>query len=405
MNRSLLALAACLLATLAAHAAPKGYPAIVDLPSLAGAGDGAHAESYGQWEFTLRDKTEIVRGRSWEGYVPFAKPYASDKEALPVLVAELKRAGWETVLVDLPRNPSLATLKLARDGKEYWLHVEPSDSEVHLALIERGGPTARLALAAPTEGIDKVADGADFPFLKHFPDTRFTQASHDDRPFLVQVDADKEPVQVATGSVRKDYQAKKDTGRLDIIVSYRDALKAAGWKIVEENIAITTGDPYLTAHFTRGTLDLWAHVHASGDEYWLAVADAGANRAPARLKAEIDRSCKVAIYGLNFDFDKATLREDSAPALEGIRQLLVAYPELKVELGGHTDNVGKRDYNTRLSESRVNTVKGWLVGRNVDAARLTTRGYADTQPVADNDSPEGRARNRRVELRRTDCAK
>jgi outer membrane protein OmpA-like peptidoglycan-associated protein len=121
------------------------------------------------------------------------------------------------------------------------------------------------------------------------------------------------------------------------------------------------------------------------------------------MKAELDRACKVPVYGLNFDFDKATLRADSEAALNNILEVLTTYPDLRVELAGHTDNVGKADYNVKLSDARVNTVRGWLVGKGVKADRLTAKGYGAAQPVADNDSPEGRAKNRRVELRKAGC--
>ena len=401
MKRLALLLAALL--PFAAAASPKGYPPIVNIPAIDNAGEGPNVESYGQWEFTLRDKREVYRGRSWESYVPFPKPYPDDKAAIAALVDPLKKAGWEVMMLDVPRNPPLATLKYAKDGKETWLHVEPGNTEVHLAMIERGSPTGKLALALPTEGIQKVPDGADFPFLKHFPDSKLTATAKDGDALILVLEEGKEAAQVASGTVRKDYQGKKGTGRLDVVASYRDALKSAGWTIVEENTAVTTGDPNLTAHYTNGTLDLWAHVHSAGPDYYLAVGDAGAERASAKLKAEIDRTCKVAIYGLNFDFDKATLREDSAAALNSILKVLTDYPDLKVELGGHTDNVGTREYNMKLSDARVNTVRGWLVGKGVKAERVTAKGYADTQPVADNDGATGRAKNRRVELRRTDC--
>jgi outer membrane protein OmpA-like peptidoglycan-associated protein len=240
--------------------------------------------------------------------------------------------------------------------------------------------------------------------MKRFPGSKLAQTAQDERPMRVQLEAEKEPLQIASGSVLKEYQAAPGTGPLEIIVVYREALKAAGWQIVEENTAYTTGDPSVTAHYAKPPLDLWTHVHARGD-YSIAVADAGGERAPSRLKAELDKACKVAIYGVNFDFDQASLRPDAEPALQSILKLLSDYPDLRVELGGHTDNAGKRDHNLTLSEGRMNAARGWLVGKGVAADRLSAKGYADTQPLATDDSPEARAKNRRVELRSPSCNK
>jgi outer membrane protein OmpA-like peptidoglycan-associated protein len=77
-------------------------------------------------------------------------------------------------------------------------------------------------------------------------------------------------------------------------------------------------------------------------------------------------------------------------------------PDLKVELGGHTDNAGDCAYNQELSEQRVGTVKAWLVNKGIVADRMTTRSYADTGPVVASDSPANQARNRRGELKRLD---
>lgn len=217
---------------------------------------------------------------------------------------------------------------------------------------------------------------------------------------FVPLDPVAEPAMVATGTIIKRYELPPHTSGLEEEAVYQAALGAAGWTIIQVNDAVTTGDPNLTAHYAKGAVDLWVHVHAGG---LLQVADAGAERASAKLKGELDRACKVAIYGVNFDFDKATLRADAAPALDGILKLLGDYRDLRVELGGHTDDVGGRGYNQKLSEARVAAVKTWLTQKGIAAERLTTKGYADTVPLVANDSPENRAKNRRVELRNVSC--
>jgi outer membrane protein OmpA-like peptidoglycan-associated protein len=70
-----------------------------------------------------------------------------------------------------------------------------------------------------------------------------------------------------------------------------------------------------------------------------------------------------------------------------------------VEIGGHTDNVGSDESNLQLSDSRAKSVVEYLVSKGIDASRLTYKGYGETQPIADNESDEGRAKNRRTEFR------
>jgi outer membrane protein OmpA-like peptidoglycan-associated protein len=115
------------------------------------------------------------------------------------------------------------------------------------------------------------------------------------------------------------------------------------------------------------------------------------------------KECAIEVYGVNFDFDRAVLRPDAEPVLRSVLQLFVSTPAFSAEVGGHTDNVGKPDYNLKLSEARALAVKAWLVAHGVAAGRVTSRGYGDTRPLVPNDSDADRFRNRRVELRRTNC--
>ena len=74
-------------------------------------------------------------------------------------------------------------------------------------------------------------------------------------------------------------------------------------------------------------------------------------------------------------------------------------PELKIIVAGHTDNVGDSGFNRELSQKRAEAVKAYMIGRGIDSSRLTARGYGDSQPSTSNETSEGRAKNRRVELR------
>ncbi|HUP90883.1 MAG TPA: OmpA family protein, partial [Solimonas sp.] len=81
-----------------------------------------------------------------------------------------------------------------------------------------------------------------------------------------------------------------------------------------------------------------------------------------------------------------------------VAKMLKSAPDLKLEVGGHTDNVGQPAANQKLSEARAQAVQAALVAQGIAAARLSAKGYGDTRPVADNRSEDGRAKNRRVEL-------
>ena len=115
------------------------------------------------------------------------------------------------------------------------------------------------------------------------------------------------------------------------------------------------------------------------------------------------KACTIEVYGVNFDFNKSVLRPDSAPVLAAVLHLFTATPSFSAEVGGHTDNIGKPDYNLKLSEARAAAVKTWLVAHGVAADRVTSRGFGDTRPLVPNDTDANRFKNRRVELRRMNC--
>ncbi|MGQ0620374.1 MAG: OmpA family protein [Panacagrimonas sp.] len=109
----------------------------------------------------------------------------------------------------------------------------------------------------------------------------------------------------------------------------------------------------------------------------------------------------IVLRGVNFEFDKARLTVNAKTILDNVGEELTAYPEIEVELGGHTDGKGSDEYNQRLSDKRAASVKTYLVGKDIAESRMSTVGYGESQPVADNETDEGRELNRRVELKVT----
>ncbi|MGH8455434.1 MAG: OmpA family protein [Stenotrophobium sp.] len=105
------------------------------------------------------------------------------------------------------------------------------------------------------------------------------------------------------------------------------------------------------------------------------------------------------LKGVNFDFDSDRLTEDSKEILNQVAETLKSYPDIKVEVAGHTDDVGSEAYNLGLSERRAKSVKDYLASHDVNADRMTPVGYGKTQPLVQGTTEEDRAKNRRVELK------
>jgi outer membrane protein OmpA-like peptidoglycan-associated protein len=114
------------------------------------------------------------------------------------------------------------------------------------------------------------------------------------------------------------------------------------------------------------------------------------------------RQTRVTLRGVNFELGKAVLLPVSRDILSEVARSLVANPQVRVEVAGHTDSTGPRAVNERLSLARAESVKAFLIENGVLPAQLEVQGYASTQPVATNRTALGRAQNRRVELRRID---
>ncbi|MBF0178957.1 MAG: OmpA family protein [Magnetococcales bacterium] len=105
------------------------------------------------------------------------------------------------------------------------------------------------------------------------------------------------------------------------------------------------------------------------------------------------------LENLHFNVNKYDIAAKSFPMLNDVVKVMQANPDLRIEVQGHTDSTGSKALNDKLSKNRANAVMKYLSGHGVAANRMTAQGYADTQPIASNADPNGRAQNRRVELK------
>lgn len=113
----------------------------------------------------------------------------------------------------------------------------------------------------------------------------------------------------------------------------------------------------------------------------------------------IEKNAAIILKNVFFDFDKSTLKPESSIELNQLVKLLKDNPKLKVEISGHTDNVGTEEYNMKLSQNRAEEVKNYLVKQGISDTRIQAKGYGKTQPIADNSTEEGKAKNRRTEFK------
>jgi outer membrane protein OmpA-like peptidoglycan-associated protein len=220
--------------------------------------------------------------------------------------------------------------------------------------------------------------------------------------FRVRKNGDSEKKEVRGKYWEFSYKTAKDISGLEILENYKQEALEKGGKILYEDksqLVFTLTTPEGKTLWTQVYRDNWNAY------YQLYVVEAKEFKktltfGAEEMKQQLDEKGSVAVYGILFDFDKATLKPGAEKVLLEMVKLMKSSPDLKVEIQGHTDNVGGKDYNLKLSQERADAVKKFLVLYGIEAGRLTTQGFGLDQPVATNDTEEGRALNRRVELKK-----
>jgi OmpA-OmpF porin, OOP family len=207
------------------------------------------------------------------------------------------------------------------------------------------------------------------------------------------------------------YRYNFDTGAkaksaLQIIRNYETAITKNGGKLVFKN-----------SDGNEGPLEATYYLSTKEKEYWIQLTSfAGTVNAIEAfalnvlemepMKQEIDASEMftainkngfVALY-INFETGKSEIKPESKPIIDQIYEMLKQNPDLKISIEGHTDNVGTEKSNQTLSESRAKSVMNALVSKGIIVSRLQYKGWGQTKPIADNNTEEGKAKNRRVEI-------
>ena len=210
-----------------------------------------------------------------------------------------------------------------------------------------------------------------------------------------------------TEAAMKFFVVDKDKGPVEgVVISltapdgkkyYTEETDAAGYA----EVLVPVGKKYDLVYLSLGRKDIAASVKVEDEpnqnikltlrhKRWVPPP----SPKPGAPKAKAQR---FVLKGVEFDTGKATIRPESFPRLESVVEYMTHKKKSRIEISGHTDNVGKKKANKTLSEKRARAVRDYLISKGIDGGRIEAVGFGDERPIASNDSPEGRQKNRRIE--------
>ncbi len=259
-----------------------------------------------------------------------------------------------------------------------------------------------LCLSGAAFAEQDLEGSKDHPLFNRLPGTyiyQYQETEFDAHPFI---DEKKKEISVEGHLYFFRYgynEGAKRMSSLQILRNYENAVKKIGGTILVSN-----QDENSYMRIVKNGKEIWVHVTSNVGEPILYIVEKQAMNQDivanaAAFSDDIRSTGHAAVYGIYFDTGKAELKSESKAALEEIVKLLKDDAGLKVNVVGHTDNVGGADSNMKLSQARAESVVKTLVSEyKVDAKRVKPYGVGSLAPVAANKTEEGRARNRRVEL-------
>jgi OmpA-OmpF porin, OOP family len=341
-----------------------------------------------KFEYPATGKTERIdiEGRVWQFWLGSdARPVSDPAVTAPRIAAALQHDGWSVVRHD-------AVVVARKD--DTWFSGYGNSGSFKVTIAQRGSLPRPIALTPPSTVVENLPDDSDFPWFTRFLGAKLRSTRHGDRPIEI-TRPDAKEASFSGPTITKYYDTPGDVSSFEFVTTYHRALAGAGWAIVREAIG---GDGLVLAHFTKSGRDLWLLTHIIGTGQSVSIADTGADTAAANLKHALESVGHVAVYGIYFDSDSATPKAESGATLQHILTLLNETATMRLEIQGHTDDTGSVPHNQLLSEQRATSVRSWLVTHAIVASRLESHGYGSARPIADNKTPEGKAKNRRVEL-------
>ena len=371
---------------IAATAPAKDFPTGFSVP--ADFREDIKRRQYWDFDTAQLDSQHKAEGHLWRFAVTALTPNNNADVIVGQFASDLEKAGWTI----LRRQGTLVAHRT--DGPELWLNGAGNSGDFRLVLIEVAAPARAITLSPPAVKVETVADTDALPYLEPLPGSKMDKTIHDQRAFEIRLPNATETT-LAISDMTRWYEEPAGVSSYEFATVYRTALAATGWDITKVQVG---GDAAITAHYGKNGRDIWLYTHSEGNKQSINVVDHGAESRQSALASQLAKAGHVALYGIYFDTDSSVPRPESQATLQNVLEMLNGNAPLKLEIQGHTDNSGSAEHNATLSDARAASVVTWLTAHGIDAVRLVARGYGATLPVADNNTPEGRAKNRRVEL-------
>ena len=239
-----------------------------------------------------------------------------------------------------------------------------------------------------------IEGSKDHPLFSRMSGFTITDYSYEEFSTGDFVDENEKDVTVEGEKTYIYYENEALVAPLKIIRNYTNAAKEIGGKAVEY-----TGNRAFI-NIRKNGKEVWAEINAGDNYYYITIvekADVQQEITANDILNDLNATGKAILY-INFDSGKSTIKEDSKPVIDQISQLLHSHSEINLNIEGHTDDQGDNVSNQKLSENRAKAVMDAIVAKGISGERLSSTGFGEAQPIADNSTDEGRAKNRRVEL-------
>lgn len=401
--------------------------------------------AFARFPFRLGDGVHWVEGASWNSLLGIDRALGGDKEFSPLelrrnLEAVLVQAGAKQVFegplqrdfyygpqieaeigggfiegVNLDADTPTTVHVIRQADRNIWVQLSTHSHGAAMVVVEEQPfvATAQWQDAFPHLALPANYDGGNKPKQRDFDMYPFWTGSDfeevEGRTYAAHVKA-KEGAH-SMHEVRRNLEAmmaeaggtKVFEGRIPKEADERYGPDLKGFYSDATNFAWDDADSLVYRVDLPGGRQVWVHARLDYlDAGWVVAEREGFEQTAALLpasamKQQLEADGRVALQ-VNFATDKADILPESQPQVAQVLQLLRDDPALRLSIDGHTDASGDATHNQRLSEARAEAVVAALTTQGIDGGRLQAKGHGQSQPVADNDSEEDKARNRRVEL-------